>query len=138
MPAPQADRLDDLEDNILYLDWLHRMQDLFYPVDDHTRDVPTVNDYAVLIFALFQQQRLTCVPKTIRENRHFPDHAGRPCLQATSEDALRVTQNLLRESYASLPSRLTRFAATQYKIKRWTASTMQPSTHHRHRSITRG
>jgi hypothetical protein len=117
MPEPVTS--DDVEDDELYRDWLHRAEDPSAPFPEQVHQEPTVNDMAMFVFSSFQRQLLASLPPTIRANRHFPEQEGLPYIRAFSEDALKVSQHVMRDSYAALPSRLTRFAATQYTAEKW-------------------
>ncbi|KAJ9117423.1 hypothetical protein QFC22_004273 [Naganishia vaughanmartiniae] len=115
VPLPSATTSDDIADDALFHDWLHRIEDSRL----HYARVPSINDYVVFVFSSFQQQLLTSIPKTIRANNHFPEHEGLPYIKSMLETELSVTQNLLRDSYVGLPARLTRFVATQVSAQRW-------------------
>jgi hypothetical protein len=116
---PDPVTADDSADDELYRDWLRRAEDPSAPFPENVYHQPTVNDMVVFIFSSFQRQLLACLPPTIRPNRHFPEQEGLPYIMASSEDALSVSQHVMRDSYAGLPSRLTRFAATQYTATKW-------------------
>jgi hypothetical protein len=118
-PMPEAVTSDDVEDDELYRDWLRRVEDPSAPFPEHVQRQPSVNDMAIFIFSSFQHQLLAALPATVRPNKHFPEQEGLPYIRAFSEDALQVSQHIMRDSYSGLPSRLTRFAATQYTADKW-------------------
>ncbi|KAJ9124831.1 hypothetical protein QFC24_003200 [Naganishia onofrii] len=106
---PPAQRADDQADDLMYADWLRRASDLANPFPTWVIESPSINDFLVFIFASFQQQLLSCLPKTIRPNRHFPEEEGQPYIEALSQDTLAVSQNILRDSYSGLPGSVDSF-----------------------------
>lgn len=120
---PKAVTSDDAEDDELYRDWLRRVEDSSAPFPENIHRQPSVNDITIFIFSSFQHRLLVTLPATIRENKHFPEQEGLPYIRAYSEEALQVSKqvskHVMRDSYAGLASRLTRFAASQYTADKW-------------------
>lgn len=120
-PLPPGHNEHDRRDDIEYREWLRRAEEPSTPFPERISLSPSVGDFVIFIFSCFQEQLLANIPRTVRPNLHHPELEGLPYIKSLPEPQLSVSQNLMRDSFAGLPARLTRFVATQHTVTKWNA-----------------
>jgi hypothetical protein len=119
IPVPKASAPDDTADDRAYISWFTRAAHRCRTGPADSQTPPSLGDYLVFVLATFQQELLACIPKSVGPTAKIPSHIGDPYFLPMVEDGMKVSQNLLRESYVGLPGRLTRFVATQRLNTPW-------------------